>query len=101
MITGAAELAVGGAAFMLATGQALVGSHVEHDRPWTPPLKIGTGCKLARSKSEVPTFTNITQIAGARRSGSAAVLPKSDLTGLRELASDAPQPGPFFRGDSQ
>jgi hypothetical protein len=55
---------------MLAIGQALVGSHVEHDRPWTPPLKIVTGGKFARSKSEVPPFANITQVAGARRSGS-------------------------------
>src|SRR6516165_11717702 len=27
-----------------------------HDRPWTPPIKIGTGGKFARSKSRVPPF---------------------------------------------
>ena len=32
---------------MLATGQAVVGNHVEHDRRWTLLLKIGTGGKFA------------------------------------------------------
>ena len=56
VITGVAELALIGAAFMLAIGQALVGNHLAHDRPWTPPMKIGTGGKFVRSKSRVPPF---------------------------------------------
>jgi hypothetical protein len=43
VITGVAELALIGAAFMLAIGQTLMGNHLAHDRPWTPPMKIGTG----------------------------------------------------------
>jgi hypothetical protein len=90
-MTCAAELAVIGAAFMLAIGQALVGSQVEHDRPWTPPLRIGKGCKFARSKSRVPPFPNFTQVSWrATLREWAAVPTKPDLIGQHEFASDVP-----------
>src|SRR6516165_8002074 len=55
VIAGAAEMAVVGAAFLLAIGRALARINVEHDGSWRPPLvhlanpltgKIGERCKV-------------------------------------------------------
>jgi hypothetical protein len=73
VITGAAEMAVLGAAFLLAIGRALARRHVEHDRFWRSPLvhlvdplagKIGKGSEVL-GPAQPPRFEALNWLAEA------------------------------------